>query len=245
MFNALSFVLNAAVRSGNTRQGSFFSNDDVNFESFTAPQAMLLSQPDTDAATQPLWAKAQQQIAALKQIDSGFNEIAFSETAATAYTKTLSAENAMDANVARGVVTPAYAANLAARIDAWENQGFRRVVSGLKLDGTTIFKVALDGVSESIVVRISGSGVRYTQDTASGTASEGSVQNETFTEFATFVRPAGSVTPKTAQAGGPTHCPSCGAPAPANATICPYCNTPLTASAAPWLLDHVSQSAYV
>ena len=42
-------------------------------------------------------------------------------------------------------------------------------------------------------------------------AAEGSVQNETFTEFATFVRPAGAVTPKSAQLGGATHCPSCGA----------------------------------
>ena len=151
----------------------------------------------------------------------------------------------MDASSVSDVVTPAYAASLAKRIEDWKNEGFRRVVSGLKLDGTTLYKVSLDGVSQSLVVRMAGSGVRFTQDTASGSAAQGTVQSETFIEFATFVRPAGAVTPKTAQLGGATHCPSCGAPAPMSATKCEFCGTPLTASSAPWLLDHISQSAYI
>jgi predicted lipid-binding transport protein (Tim44 family) len=191
-----------------------------------------------------MWAKAQQQVDSLKQIDPDFNQIAFLDYAAKAWSQAQTAEGAMDASGATDVVTPAYAASLKSRIDDWKNQGFRRVISGLKLDGTTLYKVSLDGVSQALVVRMSGSGIRYTQDTASGTAQDGSMQSDTFTEFATFVRPSGSVTPKTSALGGPTHCPSCGAPAPASATVCPFCNTPLTPSGAPWLLDHVSQSAY-
>jgi hypothetical protein len=205
--------------------------------------------PDTsplgpDIVAQPMWQKARQQIDDLRKIDPDFNEVAFLSIAASAYTTALAAEGAMDPSGARNVDTPAFAAHLAQRIDAWKNQGLRRVVSGIKLDGTTLFKVSLDGATQSLVVRISGSGVRYTQDTATGVAAEGSMQTESFTEFATLVRPAAAVTPKSAQVGGPTHCPSCGAPAPAMATICPYCKTPLTPGGAPWLLDHVSQSAY-
>jgi hypothetical protein len=205
--------------------------------------------PDTsplgpDIAAQPMWQKARQQIDDLRKIDPDFNEVAFLSMAASAYTTALAAEGAMDPSGARDVVTPAFAAHLARRIDNWKNQGLRRVVIGIKIDGTTLFKVSLDGATQSLVARVSGSGVRYTQDTATGVAAEGTTQTESFTEFATLVRPAAAVTPKTAQLGGPTHCPSCGAPAPAMATICPYCRTPLTPGGAPWLLDHVSQSAY-
>jgi predicted lipid-binding transport protein (Tim44 family) len=205
--------------------------------------------PDTsplgpDLAPQPMWQKARHQIEDLQKLDPDFNEFAFMDYAARAYVQVTTAEGAMDPNRARDVVTPEFAARLAAKIDTWKNEGFRRVISGLKLDGTTLFKVALDGISESLVLRMAGTAVRYTLDTASGVAVEGSPQSETFTEFATFVRPTGTVTPKTAQLGGPTHCPSCGAPAPMSATKCAFCNTPLTPSGAPWLLDHVSQSAY-
>jgi hypothetical protein len=249
VMNVLGFILNAFWRSGNTRQSIFFgdTNDDMTFSSGSMPPTLLMPQLDAGAATvaaQPMWAKAQQQVDSLKQIDPDFNQIAFLDYAAKAWTQAQNAESAMDASGASVFVTPAYAANLKSRIDDWRNQGFRRVISGLKLDGTTLYKVSLDGVSQSLVVRMSGSGIRYTQDTASGTAEDGSMQSDTFTEFATFVRPAGSVTPKTAALGGATHCPSCGAPAPASATVCPFCNTPLTPSGAPWLLDHVSQSAY-
>jgi hypothetical protein len=249
VMNVLGFFINVAWRSGTNRQSIFFSdNEDVMFSSGAMPPTLLTPQFDPSAtstvATQPMWAKAQQQVDSLKQIDPDFNQIAFLDYAAKAWMQAQTAEGAMDASGATDVVTPAYATNLKSRIDDWKNQGFRRVINGLKLDGTTLYKVSLDGVSQALVVRMAGSGIRYTQDMASGSAVDGDMQSETFTEFATFIRPGGSVTPKTAALGGQTHCPSCGAPAPASATVCPFCNTPLTPSGAPWLLDHVSQSAY-
>lgn len=235
VFYFLAAVVGWLFRFGAGPQTAFFRGDDVMLD--TAPLG-------PDVTVQPMWQKARQQIDDLRKIDPDFNEVAFLSIAAGAYTTALAAEGAMDPSVARDVVTPAFAARLAQRIDRWKNSGLRRAVSGIKLDGTTLFKVALDGLTQSLVVRVSGSGIRYSQDIATGVAAEGSVQTDTFTEFATLVRPAAAVTPKTAQLGGPTHCPSCGAPAPMMATICPFCNTPLTPGGAPWLLDHVSQSAY-
>jgi hypothetical protein len=228
-------LISAWFRFGGGPQTTLFRGDDVMLD--TAPLG-------PDITSVPMWQKARQQIEDLQKIDPNFSEVAFLSAAASAYTQALAAEGSMDPNAARDVVTPAYAARLAQRIDDWKNSGLRRVVKDTKLDGTTLFKVSLDGLTQSLVARISGSGVRYTQDAATGIAAEGSLHNESFTEFATLVRSAGAVTPKTAQLGGPTHCPSCGAPAPASATVCPFCNTPLTPGGAPWLLDHVSQSAY-
>jgi hypothetical protein len=228
-------IIGAWLRFGGRSQTAMLTNDNLMID--TSPLG-----PDLTA--QPMWQKARQQIEDLQKIDPDFNQVSFLSSAASAYTQALAAEGSMDPSGARNVTTPAYAAHLAQRIEGWKNQGLRRVVKDTKLDGTTLFKVSLDGVSQSLVVRVSGSGIRYTQDTATGVAADGSFQNESFTEFATLVRPAGAVTPKTVQLGGPTHCPSCGAPAPASATICPFCNTPLTPGGVPWLLDHVSQSAY-
>jgi predicted lipid-binding transport protein (Tim44 family) len=233
VLNFIRFLVSAFFRV-ETRTPAYFQNE-------LMPDTASLG---PDITPQPMWQKAHQQIEALQKIDPEFNEVAFLDYAAKSYLQALSAEGAMDPTIARDVISPAYATRLAGRIDDWKNEGFRRVISGQKLDGTTLFKVSLDGVSESLVVRMAGAGVRYTLDTASGVAAEGSVKNVTFSEFATFVRPTGTVTPKTAQLGGPTHCPSCGAPAPMMATKCEFCNTPLTPAGAPWLLDHVSQSAY-
>jgi len=238
ILTVLSFVgsiIGAWLRYGDRSQSTMFTNDNVLLDTTSLG-------PDT--SSQPMWQKARQQIDSLQRVDPNFNEVGFLAYAASAYVKALTAEGAMDPSAASDVETPSYAACEAKRIDAWNSQGLRRVISGLKLDGTTLFKISLDGESESLVVRVSGSAVRYTQDTATGVAAEGSLQRETFTEFATFVRPSGAITPKTAQLGGPTHCPSCGAPAPMSATKCAFCGTPLTASSAPWLLDHISQSAY-
>lgn len=228
-------IIGAWLRYGDRSQSTLFTNDNVLLDTTSL---------GPDISTQPMWQKARQQIEDLQKIDPNFNEVGFLAYAASAYVRALTIEGAMDPNGAHDVETASYAACVAKRIDEWNSQGLRRVVSDLRLDGTTLFKISLDGQSESLVVRVSGRGVRYTQDIATGVAAEGSNQSETFTEFATFVRPAGAVTPKTAQLGGPTHCPSCGAPAPMSATKCEFCGTPLTASSAPWLLDHISQSAY-
>jgi len=249
VFDFFGFFLNAVWQSQNRRSGMFVGDDD--FMLGATPSGVTLFSATTMqsdvapvAAPQPMWAQAHQQVDALKQIDPDFNEVAFLDFAAKAYTQTLTAEGAMDASALHDIATPAFADRLAKRIDDWKDQGFRRVVSAVKLDGVTLFKVSLDGVSQVLTVRVAGSAVRYTQDASSGGASEGSLKDGTFIEFPTFIRPAGAVTPKTAQLGGATHCPSCGAPAPMSATKCPFCNTPLTPSGAPWLLDHVSQSAY-
>jgi hypothetical protein len=94
------------------------------------------------------------------------------------------------------------------------------------------------------MVRFTGGARRFLRDVTTGMVAEGSAQLESFTEFAIFVRPAGSTTPKTAASGGPIHCPSCGAPVDAGAMMCSFCGAALTGTGGAWLLDKVSVSAY-
>ena len=108
VMNVLGFILNAFWRSGNTRQSIFFgdTNDDMTFSSGSMPPTLLMPQLDAGAATvaaQPMWAKAQQQVDSLKQIDPDFNQIAFLDYAAKAWTQAQNAESAMDASGALAV----------------------------------------------------------------------------------------------------------------------------------------------
>jgi predicted lipid-binding transport protein (Tim44 family) len=219
---------------------AMFTDDTVSgFNTALTPLA-----PDMPSGTLSPPDQAHAQIGSLQQIDPDFIEVAFLSSAATAYAKAIQAEGAMSADDAKDVVTQAYHDRLAARIAEWQAEGYKRVVTDLNVDGTKLFRVSIDGTSQVLTVRITGTGVRCTKDISSGVVFEGSVTRQTFNEYATFVRPAGTVTPKTTALGGAAHCPSCGAPAPATATVCQFCGTPLTPGGAPWLLDKVSQSAY-
>jgi hypothetical protein len=200
--------------------------------------------PNPPQPVKPLWEQAQSQIASLKTIDPDFSEVAFLEQASKAYIAVCDAQSTMSADAAGSRVTPSYLNGLRAQIAQWNSSGMRRVCKDLKLDGGTMFKVSVDGDRQVITARFTGEATRFTQDVATGAAVDGSMQPESFTEFVSFVRPAGATTPKAVGAGAPAHCPACGAPATAGAIYCSFCGTPLTGTGGVWLLDHISVSAY-
>ena len=188
--------------------------------------------------------QAKEQLASLHQADPNFSEPDFLIQAAKVYSAYLAADGAMNASTLTSLVTPAFLACFQARIQKWRDGGFTRTVSDLQLDPPAIMKVSVDGDQESITVRFTGVARRCTTEDMTNLLTEGSAQINSFTEFVTFVRPAGSTTPKQVSAGGPSHCPSCGAPVESGALKCAFCGAPLTGTGGTWLLDHTSDSAY-
>lgn len=243
-FRVIGAVLNALF-AGETRRTSSFNmwtSDDVS-ELAMASQAPITDAPMT--IPQPsMQQRAQDAIATLQQIDPDFNELQFVDQATRGYQAYLAADAAMDPDALSAVATASFVDQYRQRVAQWRAAGVRRVGHDAKILGAAVMKVSVDGTQQSIVVRFSTSGVRFTQDADTGVATEGSSQSDSFTEFGTFVRPAGTTTPKSAADGGATHCPSCGAPTTAGAARCPYCGTQLTGTGAIWLLDHISVSAY-
>ena len=208
-----------------------------------------LGAPDLSAAgaTSPpmsMQQRAKGEIAALQQIDPDFNELQFLAQATAAYQAWIDADGAMNADALIPVATPAMVQWYRHRVAEWQAAGMRRVRRDCKLLGSAIMKVSVDADVQSIIVRFSSSGVRFTQDSDSGAAAEGSMQSDSFTEFATFVRPPGTTTPKAAADGGATHCPSCGAPTTAGLAKCPFCGSQLTGTGATWSLDRISATPY-
>ena len=192
----------------------------------------------------PMQQRAKDEIAALQQIDPGFNELQFLAQATNAYQTYVSADASMDPDALIAVATPTMVQWFRERVADWRAAGVLRVVHDFKLLGSAIMKVSVDGDKQAVIVRFSASGARYTQDADSGAAAEGSMQSDSFTEFATFVRPPGTTTPKTAGDGGATHCPACGAPTTAGLAKCPFCGTQLTGTGGNWSLDRISATPY-
>lgn len=240
LFGSVGSLLNGLTRNGD-REFVFVDNADGAIPSPDLGADLSASQ--TPAAP-PMWVQARAQLETLQKADPAFLESSFLTQAAKTYSAVLAAEGAMNAESIASLVTPSFATSVNARISAWQSNGSTRTVSDVSLDAPTIFKVATGGASQSITVRFTGSAKRFTKDDMTGLVTEGSAQAQSFTEFATFTRPAGSTTPQAAANGGAMHCPSCGAPVDAGTLKCAYCGAPLSGTGGTWLLDHTSVSAY-
>lgn len=235
-------VLNALfrLRSSEDPNLRMFTSDDV------STTAMMMTPSDQAVASPPvsIQQRVHDEIAALQQIDPDFNDLQFLSQVTAQYQTYLAADAAMSADSLTSIGTPGFVDGYRQCVAAWKAAGLRRVVHDMKMLGSAIIRVSLDGTSQAIVVRFSTTGVRFRQDVDSGTATDGSSQSDSFTEFGTFVRPAGTSTSKPAATGGATHCPSCGAPTTAGDPVCPFCGTQLTGTGSAWLLDKISASAY-
>jgi predicted lipid-binding transport protein (Tim44 family) len=197
-----------------------------------------------EAPSTPMWQQAKAQIASLSTIDPDFSEVAFLEQATSIYLAALLAENDMNPSGLGDRATAHFVDQLTQCVTQWQSAGLVRHVSDVKLDSPMTFKVSVDGLQQLITVRFSGQALRYTADDSNCVVTDGSKQPALFTEFAVFVRPAGTTTPKAVGAGAPAHCPSCGAPVDPGVAVCPYCNTPLTGTGSNWQIDRLSASPY-
>lgn len=198
----------------------------------------------TTPSAPPMWVQARSQLESLQKADPAFAEATFLTQAAKAYAAALAAEGAMGADTLAAAATPAFVAALAQRIQQWRDGGYTRVVSDVHLDAPTVFKVTIGGQTQAITVRFTGSAKRFTREDMTNLITEGSAQAQSFTEFATFSRPAGSTTPDQTTNGADAHCPSCGAPTQNGSLTCAYCGASLSGTGGTWLLDHTSVSAY-
>lgn len=234
------FGLLTRARTPNLEMSMFA--DDLPDMTLASMQSIIIDTPSTPA--QPMWVQAKAQLDTLQKADPNFLEATFLAQAAKSFAAYLAAEGRMDAASLGALVTPTFLKCFRQRIDDWKQAGFTRVVSDVTLDSSTIFKVTIASDTQSIAVRFTGSAKRFTREDMTNLVTDGSAELQSFTEFATFVRPAGSTTPQSAAAAGPVHCPSCGAPVTDGALRCSFCGASVSGSGGNWLLDHTSASAY-
>lgn len=246
LLNFVAWLINGALGSNTSVTTSVttrvWSSDDADMPLDALTAEAGVSAPD--APSVPMWQHAKDQIASLQKIDPDFSDVAFLGQASKTYAAALQAEGDMNPAELGAAASADFVQQLSQRIAAWQSAGLVRHVSDVKLDPPMIFKISIDGTQQLITVRFTGTITRYTADASNCVVTDGNKQTGYFTEFAIFVRPAGTTTPKAVGAGAPSHCPGCGAPVEPGLAACPYCNTPLTGTGANWQIDRLSASPY-
>jgi len=239
---SIAKFVDSLLNPASTSSTGMFATDDISLQAMATGAAV---NADAQSVLHGTMAdRARDQITELQRVDPNFSEVQFLAQASTLYGAALATETTMDIGGLAGIATPEFLATFQKRFDDLRQCGLQCAVSDIKLLSSTIMNLTLDATKQSILVRFVGTGVRASQDAVTHAAVDGSLTPQSFTEFATFVRPAGTTTTPTAAQGGDTHCPSCGAPTVAGAAKCPFCGTQLTGTGSDWLLDKLSASAY-
>jgi predicted lipid-binding transport protein (Tim44 family) len=162
---------------------------------------------------------------AIKAADPGFDVAAFESSARAAFLSVKQAWQELDIARVTGYLSDALTLTLQSQVDDMRRQGVRNVLEGLEIQDEHIVDA---GAGDHIVVRFDALVAHYAVD-ASGQIVFGDRTRKAFTEFWSFVRPAGSLS------GSEATCPNCGAPLQPDATgRCRYCRGVLAGGTSGW-----------
>jgi DNA-directed RNA polymerase subunit RPC12/RpoP len=122
---------------------------------------------------------------------------------------------------------------------AYQKQGLRNVLEGMRLMESTLVKVVRDRRFDSLTFRIWGAGRDYTVRQATGDVVTGNPKADRFySEYWTLIRGAAvKGAPRTEKS-----CPNCGAPLDVNmAGECEHCGAKITSGDFDWVLSKIEQ----
>ncbi len=124
-------------------------------------------------------------------------------------------------------------------VSAYERQGLRNVLEGMRIVEWKTVKVLRDRHFDSLAVRLWGSGRDYTVRQATGDVVSGDPKHDrVYSEYWTLIRGAGvRGAPR-----GDKSCPNCGAPLDVNmAGQCEHCGAKITSGEFDWVLSKIEQ----
>jgi DNA-directed RNA polymerase subunit RPC12/RpoP len=151
-----------------------------------------------------------------------------------------SAWTALDLTPARPFVSDGLFDYLQYWIAAYQSQGLRNVLEGMRITEWTIAKVVRDARYDSVTCRVWGSGRDYTVKQADGTVVSGNPKRDRlYTEYWTLIRAAGVRAAPRADRS----CPNCGAPVDQvnMAGECGHCGAKITRGDFDWVLSKIEQ----
>ncbi len=124
-------------------------------------------------------------------------------------------------------------------VTAYERQGLRNVLEGMRIVEWKTVKVLRDRTYDSLTVRLWGSGRDYTVRQTTGDVVSGDPKRDRFySEYWTLIRGAAV---KGAPRGDKS-CPNCGAPLDVNmAGQCEHCGAKITSGEFDWVLSKIEQ----
>jgi hypothetical protein len=124
-------------------------------------------------------------------------------------------------------------------VTAYEKQGLRNVLEGMRIVEWKAVKIVRDRHYDSLTIRLWGAGRDYTVRQTTGDVVTGDPKRDRFySEYWTLIRGAGvKGAPRTDKS-----CPNCGAPLDVNmAGECEHCGAKITSGAFDWVLSKIEQ----
>jgi DNA-directed RNA polymerase subunit RPC12/RpoP len=124
-------------------------------------------------------------------------------------------------------------------VTAYERQGLRNVLEGMRIVEWKTVKIIRDRHYDSLTLRLWGSGRDYTVRQATGDVVSGNPKSDCFySEYWTLIRGAGVKGAPRADKS----CPNCGAPLDVNmAGQCEHCGAKITSGEFDWVLSKIEQ----
>lgn len=124
-------------------------------------------------------------------------------------------------------------------VRAYERQGLRNALEGMRIVEWKTVKIVRDRHYDSLTVRVWGSGRDYTVRQATGDVVSGNPKTDRFySEYWTLIRGAGVKGAPRADKS----CPNCGAPLDVNmAGQCEHCGAKITSGDFDWVLSKIEQ----
>jgi DNA-directed RNA polymerase subunit RPC12/RpoP len=156
------------------------------------------------------------------------------------YDQLNSAWTSLDLTPARAFVSDGLFDYLQYWITAYQSQGLRNVLEGMRITEWTIAKVIRDARYDSVTCRVWGSGRDYTVKQADGGVVSGNPKRDrVYTEYWTLIRAAGVRAAPRADRS----CPNCGAPVDQvnMAGECQHCGAKITRGDFDWVLSKIEQ----
>lgn len=156
------------------------------------------------------------------------------------YDQLNAAWTALDLRPARPFVSDGLFDYLQYWIAAYQRQGLRNVLEGMRMTEWTIAKIVRDAHYDSVAFRIWGAGRDYTVRQADGAVVSGNPkQDRLYSEYWTLIRAAGVHAAPRADRS----CPNCGAPVDQvnMAGECGHCGAKITRGDFDWVLSKIEQ----
>ncbi len=222
-FAAMYLFRNSARRSGSSEPGWY--------QDAALPEPGLRALPDPAAA-----------LAEISSNDPGFDRDRFLARVEEAFMRLQGAWQERDLKTARPYMGQGVYLSWQTQIEQLTALHKKNLLEGLTLSGAAIVAASHGSRYEHISVKLDATAADYEVDERTGEVVFGSRTPAPFTEYWTFERTAGVVTPEN---GGLLDqvCPNCGAPLNISEIgECEYCNAAVTSGRFDWVLARIDQA---
>jgi len=147
----------------------------------------------------------------IKEVDSGFEEVAFLANVKTAFVSFQNAWMQQDMVTAEHFVTDGIYEKFAVQFREQQKLGYREKLSQIKVRNVSLARFDTSGLFDVLSVAVSASLVDQRFSTSTGEVIRGSGSPERFTEYWSFVRRRGTRSDEAKGSLLAGECPNCGA----------------------------------